>query len=127
MTMPGPIQPVNIFSTINDWIASWTKTFEQGTPPPTTKLLSEFFVFLEGFPFSQVAGAALAEGTNIPLDVTAAAALAADITKAFFAGQSVQTATTLVAASVGITPAVMAQIVYDPVHPADPTQFSRGR
>lgn len=112
---------------INDWINSWTKTFEQDTPAAPTKLLSEFFVFLEGFPFAQVAGAALAEGTNIPLDVTAAAALAADITKAFFAGQSVQTATASVASKVGISPAVAALIIYDPVHPADPTQFSRGR
>ena len=114
-------------SSINDWITGWTKTFEQGTPPPTTKLLSEFFVFLEGFPFAQVAGAALAEGTNIPLDVTAAAALAADITKAFFSGASVQTATAAVAAKVGIPATTASLIVYDPVHPADPTQFSRGR
>lgn len=116
---------MTILSSINDWIASWTKTFEQGTPTQT-KPLDEFLVFLEGFPFAQVAGAALASGTNIPLDITAAIAIATDISKAFFAGQSVQTATMSLTTKVAIPPAIASQIVFDPIHPADPTQFSRG-
>lgn len=117
---------MTILSSINDWINGWTKTFEQGTPTQT-KLLSEVLVFIAGFPFTQVAGAALAEGTNIPLDITAATAIFADAMKAFFSGQSVQTATMSLTTKVAIPPVVASQIIFDPVHPVDPTQFSRGR
>ena len=110
--------------TIFSWITSWTKTFEQGSE---TKLLSEVLTFAAGFPYTQIAGAALAEGTNIPLDVTAAAALFTDFMKAFYSGQTPQAATLALTAKIGIHPATAALIVFDPVHPADPTQFSRGR
>jgi len=118
---------MNIFATIWGYVQPVLSVF---TPKPVasapTKPLDEFLVFLEGFPFAQVAGAALASGTNIPLDITAAIAIATDISKAFFAGQSVQTATMLLATKMSITPAISSQIIYDPVHPVDPTQFSRG-
>ena|ERR1700730_3360902 len=119
---------MTILSTIEQYINSWTKTFEQGTPPTPTKLLSEFLAFLAGFPYTQIAGAALAEGTNIPLDITAAAALTADFVKAFYSGQTAQDATMALTAKVGISPKVAAKIVFDPspIHPTDPTQFSRG-
>ena len=115
---------MSILSDIEQDIVNWTKTFEQGSP---TKPLDQWLVFLEGLPFAQIAGAALAGGTNIPLDITAAIALITDVSKAFFSGQSVQTATVSLTAKVGIPPAMVTQITYDPVHPADPTQFSRGR
>lgn len=118
---------MTIISTIGQWITGWTKTFEQGSPQAPTKPLDEFLAFLEGFPFAQVAGAALASGTNVPLDITAAIAIATDISKAFFSGQSVQAATMAVTTKVAIPPAVASQIIYDPVHPVDPMQFSRGR
>lgn len=115
---------MTILSTIEQDIINWTKSFEQGAP---TKPIGELLLFLEGFPFAQVAGAAMAGGVNVPLDITAAMAIFADISKAFFSGQSVQTATTALTAKVGISSAIASQIVFDPVHPADPTQFSRGR
>ena len=100
------------------------------TTPTTgpTRTLNELLAFLAGFPYTQVAAAALAEGTNIPLDITAGAAIASDIAKAFFAGQSIQSATMSVTTKVGIPAAVASQIAFapDPVHPTDPTQFSRG-
>lgn len=117
---------MTIFSSIGDWITRWTKTFEQGTPPATTKLMSEFLVFFEGVPYAQIAAAALAEGINVPLDITAGAALIQIVMKAFFSGQSVQAATNAVAAHIGISTAVASLIIYDPIHPVDPTQFSRG-
>jgi len=120
---------MTIFSTIGHYFNSWTKTSEQGTPSTPTKLLSEFLIFLAGFPYTQVAGAALAEGTNIPLDITTAAALMTDFVKAFYSGQSAQDATMALTAKIGISPGNAAQIVFspDPIHPTDPTQFSRGR
>lgn len=118
---------MTVLSSISDWIASWTKTFEQGVPPTVTKPLDELLVFLEGFPYAQVAGAALASGANVPLDIQAGTVIAADIVKAFFSGASIQAATTSLTLKVGIPGSVSAQIIYDPVHPADPTQFSRGR
>lgn len=113
---------MSILSTIEQDIIDWTKTFEQGAP---TKLLSELFVFAAGFPFSQVAGAALAEGTNVPLDITAAIAIFTDISKAFYSGQSVQTATMALTSKVGIPAAVANQIVFTPDPGVPPT--SRGR
>lgn len=117
---------MTILSTLEQDIADWTKTFEQGVP---TKLLSELFTFLAGAPYTQIAAAALVEGTNVPLDITAATALFSDFMKSFYSGQSVQEATMALTAKVGISPAVASQIVFapDPVSPSDPTQFSRGR
>ena len=107
----------------------WQSIVSVFTPAPgVTKPLNEFLAFLAGFPYTQVMGAALAEGTNIPLDATAAAAILQDFVKAFYSGQSVQTATMSLTAKVGISPAVASQIVFapDPIHPSDPTEFSRG-
>lgn len=121
---------MTIPSWLNDWIVSWTKTFEQGppaVPAQPTKSLDEFLIFLEGFPYAQVAGAVLAQGTNVPLDITAGMAILTDINKAFFSGHTVQTATMAVAAKIGVPSVMTAQIIFDPVHPVDPTQFSRGR
>ena len=120
---------MTILSTLEGWGNAVLSIFapKAGAPTGPTKTLDEFLVFLAGFPYTQVAGAAIAEGTNIPLDITAAAAIGADFAKAFFSGQSVQTATMSLTAQVGISPAIASQITYDPVHPADPTQFSRGR
>lgn len=112
---------MSILSTIEQDIIDWTKTFEQGAP---TKPLDELLVFFENFPFAQVAGAALASGTNIPLDITAAIAIATDISKAFFAGQSLQAATTAVAARVNLPEEAVAQIVSE-LPGVPPT--SRGR
>jgi hypothetical protein len=117
---------MTILSTIEGWGNAVLSVFAPKTAAQT-KTLDEFLQFLAGFPYTQVAAAALAEGTNIPLDATAAAAILADITKSFYSGQSVQTATMSLTAQVGISPAIASQIVFDPVHPADPTQFSRGR
>jgi hypothetical protein len=107
----------------------WQNIVSALTPKAApTKTLDEFFQFMAGFPYAQVAAAALAEGTNVPLDITAGAALASDIAKAFFSAQSTQMATIAVATKMGISPAVSARIVFapDPVHPSDPTQFSKG-
>lgn len=117
---------MTILSTIEGWGNAVLSVFGPKTAAQT-KTLAEVFQFMAGFPYTQVAGAALAEGTNIPLDVTAAAAIMADFMKAFYSGQSVQTATMSLTAQVGISPTVASQIVFDPVHPVDPTQFSRGR
>jgi hypothetical protein len=128
---------MTILSTIEQYVQSVQAALSALLPkvsaptapsPASTKLLNEFFQFMTGFPFTQVAAAALAEGANIPLDVTAAAALASDIAKSFFAGQSIQTATMSVTTKVGIPAAVASQIVFapDPVHPIEPTQFSKG-
>lgn len=115
----------NFFTDIEQDIINWTKSFE-GTVA-NTKLLNELLQFLAGFPYTQFAAAAIAEGTNIPLDATTAAAIIADLVKSFYSGQSVQAATASMATKMNISPEVTAQIIYDPVHPADPTQFSRGR
>jgi hypothetical protein len=112
---------MNIFSTVWNYITGGANSTAE------TKLLSEILVFLAGAPYTQIAGAALAEGTNIPLDIAAATALFNDFIKAFYSGQTVQTATMTLTTKVGIAPIVAAQIIYDPVHPVDPTQFSRGR
>ena len=112
---------MSILSTIEQGIVNWTKTFEQGAP---TKPLDELLVFFENFPFAQVAGAALASGTNVPLDITAAIAIATDISKAFFAGQTLQVATTAVAARVGLPEQAVTQIVSE--LPGVPST-SRGR
>ena len=117
----------NFFTDIEQDIVNWAKSFEQDISPPNSKLVNEFFEFLAGFPYTQVAAAAIAEGINIPLDATAGASILADLAKSFYSGQTVQTATASMAAKMGISPEITSQIVYDPVHPADPTQFSRGR
>ena len=116
---------MNIFSTVWNYIIGGSSA--SGTD--ATKTLEEFLTFFAGLPYTQIVAAALAEGTNIPLDITTAATILADANKAFFSGQSVQTATIALTTKVGIPTAVAEQIVFapDPIHPIDPTQFSRGR
>lgn len=118
---------MTILSTIQGWGNAVLSVFTPTKTTAETKLLSELLQFAAGFPLTQVGAAAIAQGADIPLDVTAAAAILADFAKAFYSGKSVETATMSLTAQVGISPAIASQIVFDPVHPVDPMQFSRGR
>ncbi len=83
-------------------------------PVAATKLLTEFLAFLAGFPYTQLMAAALAQGTDTPLDINLGKAIALDIAIAFFAEQSMQATTMSVANRMGIPPAVALQIVIAP-------------
>lgn len=115
---------MTIFSTIGQYLQAAFAGFK----PPATKPTNEFLQFFEAFPFNQVLSAALAEGVNPLLDVTAAVAIASDVANSFFAGKTVPAAAASVALKIGVSPTTLAQGVFtpDPIHPADPTQFSRG-
>src|SRR5271168_5496819 len=95
---------------------------------PATKPTNEFLQFLEAFPFGQVLAAAVAEGLNPLLDATAVAAILSDIANSFYMNKTIPAAAASVALKIGVSPAAVTQIVFapDPIHPSDPTQFSRG-
>jgi hypothetical protein len=116
---------MTVLSTIGQYVQAILSGFK---PAPATKPTNEFLQFIDAFPFSQVLAAALVEGANPLLDATAGAAILADVANSFFAGKTIPMAAASVALKVGIPAAVVAQTVFapDPVHPADPTQFSRG-
>jgi hypothetical protein len=115
---------VTILSTIGQYLQAAFSGFK----PPATKPANEFLQFFEAFPFQQVLSAALAEGVNPLLDVTAAVAITSDVVNSFFAGKTVAAAAASAAVEVGVSPIAVAAMVFtpDPVTTPDPTQFSRG-
>ena len=87
-----------------------------------TKSTNELLQFLEEFPFGQVLAAAMVEGTNPLLDITAVTAIVSDIVNSFFANKTVPTAAASTAIKVGVPATTVAQIIFTGV-----PSTSRGR
>jgi hypothetical protein len=113
--------------TILSTIGQYLQAIIAGIKPASgqTKPANEFLQFLDAFPFQQVLAAALAEGTNPLLDITAAVAIMSDIANSFYANKTIQVAAVAVSAKAGIPAAVAVQIVFTP-DPGVPST-SRGR